>query len=115
MISISIIILNYNTPDLIEDLVLSLGNDPFFEIIIIDNSDSHAYKKSGQDNVHIYQSKDNLGFAKGVNLGTTYAKGEWLLFLNSCNGDCLNNRVSYAKEPFSIVFLTCNNSLNCRI
>jgi GT2 family glycosyltransferase len=35
------------------------------------------------ENIKLIESKENLGFSKGCNLGVKQAKGEYLLFLNS--------------------------------
>ncbi len=86
---ISIIILSYNTKSLLKACLNSvLANLPKdqYEIIVVDNG-----SKDGSSDmvikdfpkVELIQSAENLGFAKGVNLGAKKAKGEFLLFLNS--------------------------------
>ena len=65
---LSIIIVNYKTSELVKACVTSIKKYPpktSYEIIVRDNS------------------VDNVGFAKGVNLGIKKAKGGYILLLNS--------------------------------
>jgi len=86
---VSIIILSYNTENLLEKCLTSIYEkvkDLSFEIIVVDNASSDnsvtmIQKKFSK--VQLIQSPDNLGFAKGVNLGARRARGEYLLLLNS--------------------------------
>ena len=108
---LSIIILNYNTKDLTVNCInavyeqyedeLKKGK---FEIVLVDNASTDgsvtAIKKLTGSNVNglkskehfniltsnsltVIESRENLGFAKGCNLGARKAKGKYLLFLNS--------------------------------
>jgi hypothetical protein len=91
---LSIIILSFNTKDLTISCINSiisqykqeLDNNQF-EIILVDNASTddsvEAVKGLGVKNLKIIESKENLGFSKGCNLGAEKAKGEYLLFLNS--------------------------------
>lgn len=86
---VSIIILSYNTADFISSCLQSVYTyvkDAPFEIIVVDNhsqDQSVHLIKTKFPKVRLIESKSNLGFAKGINLGVSYAKGEMLLFLNS--------------------------------
>lgn len=86
---VSIIILSYNTKELLDKCLLSLFNkikDFDFEVIVVDNASSDDTVEMVKDKfpkVTLVQSKENLGFAKGVNLGATFSKGEYILLLNS--------------------------------
>jgi len=96
MISLSIIVLSYNTKDLtikcIESIVKQykkeLGNGKL-EVVIVDNASSDASAseisnlKSQISNLRIILNKENLGFAKGCNIGARESKGKYILFLNS--------------------------------
>jgi GT2 family glycosyltransferase len=94
MMTLSIIILSYNTKDLTISCINSivalykqeLDNNQF-EIIVVDNAstdDSVAETlKLKTENLKIIENKENLGFSKGCNLGAKNANGEYLLFLNS--------------------------------
>jgi N-acetylglucosaminyl-diphospho-decaprenol L-rhamnosyltransferase len=92
MVNLSIIILSYNTRALtlkcIESLIgqhrreLRLGE---LEIIVVDNnsSDGSVDIIKNNETVKLIQSKENLGFGRGCNLGAKAATGKYLLFLNS--------------------------------
>lgn len=91
---LSIIILNYNTKDLTLDCINSIVDqykkeltDNKFEIILVDNNSEDQsiedFKKLKVLGLTIIESKENLGFAKGCNLGAKNSAGEYLLFLNS--------------------------------
>lgn len=91
---LSIIILNYKTKDLtlnctksiVEQYKKELDNSKF-EVILVDNNSEDdsikAFNSLKIKNLQIIESKENLGFSKGCNLGAKYANGEYLLFLNS--------------------------------
>lgn len=85
---ISIIIVNFNGEKWIKQCLDSLQKQSYstFEIIFIDNASTDKSVKIVQNNypyVHLILSKSNLGFAGGNNLGYKYAKGEYILLLNT--------------------------------
>jgi len=91
---LSIIILNYNTKDLTIECINSLVEQykqefekELFEIILVDNASSddslEAIKRLKINGLKVVESKENLGFSRGCNLGAKNALGEYLLFLNS--------------------------------
>lgn len=95
MTNLSIIILNYNTKDLLNSCIQSLflyyneqiEND-LFEIVVVDNdSQDESVKFIKQQpwfsKIKLVQNKENVGFSKGENSGVHHAKGKYLLFLNS--------------------------------
>lgn len=86
---VSIIILSYNTASLITQCLTSVFThvkDVPFEVIVVDNN-SHDQSvhiiKTRFPKVKVIESEKNVGFAKGINLGATQAKGDLLLLLNS--------------------------------
>lgn len=89
MIDLSIIILNWNTRELLKDCLASIfkqTKDINFEAIVIDNASTDGSVAMVRENfpqVLIIQNKKNLGFAAGNNRGIKKAKGEYLLLLNS--------------------------------
>lgn len=91
-INVSIIIVNYNTKKLTIDCIHSILNfteNLSYEIIVVDNAsqdDSCKEIRAIFPNITIIESDINLGFGRANNLGFKYAKGKYLLFLNS---DCL--------------------------
>jgi len=91
---LSIIILNYNTKDLTTDCLNSILSQyknelekSRFEIILVDNASTdgsvEAFKKLNIENLELIESRENLGFSKGCNMGASSASGDYLLFLNS--------------------------------
>jgi GT2 family glycosyltransferase len=92
-IAISIIIINYNLADEIENCLNSLldvlGSTKAinYEIIIVDNNSpdkklSGVEKKYKNDNIHFYYSDKNLGFGQGNNFGFSKSSGRYICFLN---------------------------------
>ena len=89
---ISIIIVNYNTPKLLEDCLRSIKSSKIkseYEIVVVDNG-------SEKDSVEIIKqlksqklidrvilNKDNLGFSKANNKGVMVSRGKYKLLLNS--------------------------------
>ena len=91
MIDLSIIIVNYNVKDLLENCVNSIFSSVKnlqFEIIIVDNNSydgsvAHLKKKFSDNScIKIIENKINLGFGKANNIGAREAKGKYLLILN---------------------------------
>jgi hypothetical protein len=91
---LSIIILNYNTKDLTIECINAIVEQykpelekEQFEIVLVDNASSddslEAIKKLKINGLKLVESKENLGFSKGCNLGAKSSNGEYLLFLNS--------------------------------
>ncbi|KKR20263.1 MAG: WsbD [Parcubacteria group bacterium GW2011_GWE2_39_37] len=85
---LSVIIINFNTPEMtiraIETFKKNI-QDSDFEIILIDNNSERKISSSEIErlNVRYIENKDNLGFAKAVNQGIKFTKGQYLLLLNS--------------------------------
>ena len=86
---ISIIIVNYNTKELLRNCLESIRRSlkvPY-EVIVSDNAskdDSLARcSEFWQDErFHLIENQENLGFAKANNVGAAIAKGQILHFLN---------------------------------
>jgi GT2 family glycosyltransferase len=86
----SIIIINYKTPQLTINCVksiLSLPNPENKEIIIIDNASKDGsvekLEKEFGNKIKLIKNKINLGFSGANNQGAAFAKGNFILFLNS--------------------------------
>lgn len=95
---VSVIIVNYNTKDLLEQCLNSIYDKTHgvdFEIIVVDN-DSHDGSEELIRNdfpeVFFIQSGDNIGFGRANNLGIKKAKGAYVFLLNS-DTILLNNAV----------------------
>ncbi len=91
MPKISFVILTYNSSLYIEKLIKSLFT--FFkedikkkkiEIIVVDNNseDQTAVLVKKFENVRLIENKVNLGFSKGINLGVSQSRSEYVVILN---------------------------------
>ncbi len=96
---VSIIIVNYNTRDLLSDCIASIlektkGVD--YEVIVVDN-DSHdgslTMLRERYPEVKAIEAGSNLGFGRANNLGMSNAVGKYLFLLNS-DTILLNDAVS---------------------
>ena len=89
MTSLSIILVNYNGSNFLYDCLSSikqLFDFSDYEVIIVDNCSTDDSVKIIKQNFPLFKlicSKDNLGFGKANNLAGKYAKGKYLLFLNT--------------------------------
>jgi N-acetylglucosaminyl-diphospho-decaprenol L-rhamnosyltransferase len=89
MLDISLVLVNYNGSDFIDDCLNSI--DRVFdccdrEVIIIDNFSTDDSVKIVKDNFPQFKlitSQVNLGFSKANNLAVKYSQGNHLLFLNT--------------------------------
>ena len=86
---ISVIIVNYNTKELLKNCINSIERnteDVDYEIIISDNGSedgSVEMLKEEFPNVILIENKMNIGFGAANNRGVEIAHGEYLLLLNS--------------------------------
>jgi GT2 family glycosyltransferase len=87
---LSIVIVNYNTRQLLDDCLASLfaAEQPVggAEIIVVDNDSrdgSQAMVQAKYPAVQLIASEVNRGFSAANNLGTAVASGRTVLFLNS--------------------------------
>lgn len=86
---VSIIIVSYNTRDLLYNCINSIYSNNIqcdYEVIVVDNNsqdDSCKMLREEFPQVKLIESPQNLGFGRANNLGITHAKGDYYLFLNS--------------------------------
>lgn len=87
---VSIIIINYRTPELVVDCIKSIREKTVgirYEIIVVDNnSQDHSievFQRELDNEIKVIASECNLGFGKANNLGAKYATGKYLFLLNS--------------------------------
>lgn len=85
---VSIVILNFNGFDDLEECFSSIEkiNYKNREIIFVDNNstdDSVRFIKTNYKYVKIIELEKNYGFAKGNNVGASYAKGDYIILLNN--------------------------------
>ena len=91
--TLSIIIVNYNTRHLCERCVESiryfLNGKVSYEVIVVDNlstDDSRSWLENyctDKENIIKIYSDSNAGFARANNMGLKIARGKFILFLNS--------------------------------
>src|SRR5262249_14726830 len=82
------IVLSYNTADETVTCIKSLLAEKItgMELVVVDNDshdDSVAKLKRLGPKIKLIESKTNLGFAKGCNLGVQNSSGTYLCFVNS--------------------------------
>lgn len=114
--TVSVVIVNYNTFDVTCDCIESVlkhtkGVD--YEIVLVDN----ASPKDNPDlfvehfpSVRLIKNPENNGFAKGNNLGISHAKGDVILLLNSdtvLTEDSISICAKALEQRANTGFLTC--------
>lgn len=89
MIDLSIVIVSFNTKELLRECLESIyknTKDLSFEIVVVDNNSkdgsSEMVSKEFKD-VVLIENKENLGFSKANNVGVKKTSGTYVLFLNS--------------------------------
>ena len=87
MTTLSIIVLNWNTADLLADCLTSIQNHVTMphEVIVVDNNSSDNSVTMVQEQFPQYKllvQTENIGFSRGNNVGLTQANGRYLLLLN---------------------------------
>ena len=87
---LSIIIVNYKTPELLRDCVASLKETikkTGYEVIVVDvasdGSTAEALASLAEDDINLIELKKNTGYSKAVNAGLRAARGEYYLILNA--------------------------------
>jgi len=89
MVDVSIIIVSWNTRDLLANCLTSIiqtAADLTFEIIVIDNGSTDGSVEMVQHqfpHIQLVENKANVGFAGANNQGLTLGQGRYLLLLNS--------------------------------
>lgn len=88
MIELSVIIVNYNTKEIILSCLNSIKKhtkNVSFEVIVVDNAstDGSLDILRKRKDIKLIRVTENLGFAKGNNLGIRVARGNYVLLLNS--------------------------------
>lgn len=104
---LSIVIVNWNTQDLLRDclrtVVGGLGNLQA-EILVVDNASddgSAAMVKSAFPSVTLIESTENLGFSGGNNIALKRAKGRYVMLLNTdtlIHGTVLTDAVAWLDD-----------------
>ena len=118
-IDVSIIIVNFRTPQLTINCVQSIRQvmkeSPYqYEIIVVDNCSGDDSVQQMQflsdENTKIVETDRNGGFAYGNNWGVRCSQGEYLFFLNSDTllyPDTLSEMITYMKNNREIGVMSC--------
>ncbi|MGD8744667.1 MAG: glycosyltransferase family 2 protein [Candidatus Woesebacteria bacterium] len=120
---LSIVIVSYNTKRLTLNCIKSILDtvkDVSYEIILVDNDSTdksvEAVRKFAKskdplkNNLKIIENKKNLGFAKANNQAKSFARGEYILFLNSdtiVHENTINESLEYLDSHKRVAALTC--------
>jgi len=88
MLDLSIVIVNWNTKDLLKSCLRSIyekTKEIKYEIIVVDNASKDGSAKMIKEEfpeVKLIENKENVGFARGNNQGFFQSKGKYVLLLN---------------------------------
>lgn len=115
---VSIIIVNYNTLNLLKNCIRSIilfTYEVEYEIIIVDNNSNDNISILSEEfgpKIICLNLSDNIGFGRACNEGAKVAKGEFLFFLNP-DTILLNNAVKILLEKLksSIDIGVCGGNL----
>ena len=117
---ISIIIVSYNTRELLKDCLISVKSAKSnlkVEVFVVDNDSNDKTKemvKNDFPNVTLIANKKNVGFSKANNQALKKAKGKYILILNPdtiLSPDTLNKMHSFMQENKDIAIATCRVEL----
>jgi len=105
IMDVSVIIVNYNTLRMTAeciDSIIEKTHGITYEIILVDNGSKDGSKEffEKDNRIKYIYSNENLGFGRANNLGTKYAKGRNILFLNS-DTLLLNNAIKILSDTLN--------------
>lgn len=110
---ISIVIVNYNTRDLLRaclsSIMRSQQKSDRWEVIVVDNASSDG-SVEGIQNFKLIRNKENRGFAAANNQGIAASKGRYVLLLNSdteVGPSVFGELIHYMDEHNDVGALTC--------
>lgn len=103
---VSVIVVNWNGKEHLEDCFTSLKKQTYvpLEILLIDNASidgSVEYIRECFPKVNVFINPENSGFGPAVNRGVEQAKGEYVLFLNNdlyLDEQCVENMARMIEE-----------------
>jgi hypothetical protein len=115
-VDLSIIIVNYNTRQLLDDCLASIAAAEMppggLEVIVVDNASHDGSQQMVQEkypHVVLVENGENLGFAAANNRGVAVANGRYVLFLNSdtrIDPDALTKPLAYMEAHADVGALT---------
>jgi len=107
MNTVSIIIVNWNTKEMLQDCIKSIpigAGNISYQIIVVDNASGDGSAEVIGKNfpeIILIKNNKNKGFAYACNQGAAAAKNTYLFFLNPdtlLEKDCLQNLVSFSDK-----------------
>ncbi len=116
---LSIIIVSFNTKDLLKDCLNSISQKTSkeflkkIEIMVVDNSSTDGsveMLKKEYPTVLIIENRENLGFSKANNIAIRKSKGDYILLLNSdtlCKKNTLEKTLNYIETRPEVGVLGC--------
>jgi hypothetical protein len=117
MIDLSIVIVSYNTKDVLRECLESIyktAKNLSFEVIVVDNASKDQTREEMQKldypNFRFIQNKENLGFSKANNIGVRKTSGRYVLFLNPdvvVHSETLEGMVYFMDEEREAGAATC--------
>lgn len=115
---VSVIIVNFRTPQLVLDCVDSIfryTKDVTFEIIVVDNNsgDNSASILSSDLRFKYVQSPNNVGFGGANNLGYKYSTGKYIFLLNP-DTILLNNAIKIFFDEMEMLPMNVS-CIGCRL
>lgn len=110
--NVSFVILNYKAYQeaiACAESILASQSYPDIRIVIVDNGSANGSKEQlelqfdGEERVHVIAAEENLGFAKGNNLGIAYAREHFSPdFIVAANSDILFEQPNYCEKLIEI-------------
>ncbi len=116
---ITIVINTFNSEDKIFSCINSIGPD--YKILIIENSDNNKFKQNIENqysNAQCTLTGNNLGYAKGNNLGLSKVTTKYALILNpdaTLEKNTINNFFLEAKKNQILLFLVQQNKMKNKL
>jgi len=114
---LSIVILSYNTKDLLNKCLLSvtkaIGKRQDIEIIVVDNASTDGSAQMVEQrykSIEILRNKENLGFAGGNNIALKRCQSRFVLLLNSDTEilpEALDIMLEYMNNNLQVGAATC--------
>jgi GT2 family glycosyltransferase len=104
---ISVVLLSYNRPDLLNEALVSLLRQSYtnLEITVVDNPSPASVQVARvvdqYPNLKLIQTDHNLGYAGGMNRGIASACGDYVFLTEDdivLESDCIQRLVEYANE-----------------
>lgn len=83
---LSIVVVNWNTRDLLANCLRSIGGGGTLDVVVVDNASSNgsaAMVEQEFPEARLITNERNLGFASAANQGICLSKSRYLLLLNS--------------------------------